>query len=198
MVLASKSGRGYHVSLDEAARAREWLQSMLARVEEHPVEVRLKLGYVAGLIMAGQRNLDSADIQAWLQYASLANSATDAQWYASEETLGVLQAKTVACQRLSTSLEKMQILFSADRLTQLRESVRGRSEICAATGECKNTTDSTTRSPRPLFVLGLPRSGTTLLESILGAHKDVLRLGEVRRFGRLGLTGLKTRTTLML
>ena len=118
VVLASKSGRGYHVSLDEAARAREWLQSMLARVEEHPVEVRLKLGYVAGLIMAGQRNLDSADIQAWLQYASLANSATDAQWYASEETLGVLQAKTVACQRLSTSLEKMQILFSADRLTQ--------------------------------------------------------------------------------
>ena len=135
VVLASKSGRGYHVSLDEAARAREWLQSMLARVEEHPVEVRLKLGYVAGLIMAGQRNLDSADIQAWLQYASLANSATDAQWYASEETLGVLQAKTVACQRLSTSLEKMQILFSADRLTQLRESVRGRSEICAATGD---------------------------------------------------------------
>jgi Flp pilus assembly protein TadD len=32
--------------------------------------------------------------------------------------------------------------------------------------------------PRPLFVVGMPRSGTTLVEGILGAHSTVLACGE--------------------
>lgn len=34
----------------------------------------------------------------------------------------------------------------------------------------------------PLFVLGLPRSGTTLVERILGSHADVASLGETNDF----------------
>ena len=34
----------------------------------------------------------------------------------------------------------------------------------------------------PVFVLGLPRSGTTLVEQILGAHSDVFDAGELRNF----------------
>lgn len=34
--------------------------------------------------------------------------------------------------------------------------------------------------PRPIYVVGLPRSGTTLTETILGAHPDVAPLGERR------------------
>ncbi|MEL7026809.1 MAG: sulfotransferase [Pseudomonadota bacterium] len=37
---------------------------------------------------------------------------------------------------------------------------------------------------RPIFVVGMPRSGTTLLEQILGAHPDVEAAGEVAWFSR--------------
>nr|WP_246387820.1 sulfotransferase [Chiayiivirga flava] len=33
-------------------------------------------------------------------------------------------------------------------------------------------------SPRPVFIVGLPRSGTTLLSALLGAHPDVAQAGE--------------------
>lgn len=32
--------------------------------------------------------------------------------------------------------------------------------------------------PRPIFIVGMPRSGTTLVEAVLGAHPKVLALGE--------------------
>lgn len=32
--------------------------------------------------------------------------------------------------------------------------------------------------PRPIFIVGMPRSGTTLIEAVLGAHPKVLALGE--------------------
>jgi len=35
----------------------------------------------------------------------------------------------------------------------------------------------------PIFVIGLPRSGTTLLERILGSHSDVYAAGELGHFG---------------
>ncbi len=39
--------------------------------------------------------------------------------------------------------------------------------------------------PRPIYILGLPRSGTTLAESILGPHPGVLPLGERAAVGML-------------
>lgn len=33
--------------------------------------------------------------------------------------------------------------------------------------------------PRPIFIVGMPRSGTSLVEQILGAHPDVTPLGEI-------------------
>ncbi|MFY2764636.1 tetratricopeptide repeat-containing sulfotransferase family protein [Arenimonas sp. MALMAid1274] len=36
--------------------------------------------------------------------------------------------------------------------------------------------------PQPLFIVGMPRSGTTLLERILGAHGQVADAGELRDF----------------
>jgi tetratricopeptide (TPR) repeat protein len=39
-----------------------------------------------------------------------------------------------------------------------------------------------TREPQPIFIVGMFRSGTTLLERLLGAHSDVVDLGESSRF----------------
>lgn len=36
------------------------------------------------------------------------------------------------------------------------------------------------QGPTPIFIVGMPRSGTTLLERILGAHADVADAGELR------------------
>ncbi len=38
------------------------------------------------------------------------------------------------------------------------------------------------RTPRRIFIIGLPRSGTTLVERILAAHSQVQALGEIRAF----------------
>jgi hypothetical protein len=36
--------------------------------------------------------------------------------------------------------------------------------------------------PRPIFIVGLPRSGSTLIERILGSHSDVFAAGELNHF----------------
>lgn len=38
--------------------------------------------------------------------------------------------------------------------------------------------------PRPIFILGLPRSGTTLLDRLLGSHSQVVSAGELEDFSR--------------
>lgn len=38
-------------------------------------------------------------------------------------------------------------------------------------------------SARPIFVIGMPRSGTTLVERILSSHPDVMSCGELQDFG---------------
>ncbi len=43
--------------------------------------------------------------------------------------------------------------------------------------------------PRPLFIVGMPRSGTTLVDRILAAHSQVRSLGELTTFGRLASGG---------
>lgn len=40
--------------------------------------------------------------------------------------------------------------------------------------------DNADDGPQPIFIVGMPRSGTTLLERILGAHDDVADAGELR------------------
>ena len=45
-------------------------------------------------------------------------------------------------------------------------------------------------SEEPIFILGMPRSGSTLIERILGGHSDVFAAGELQNFSRLVRTHL--------
>ena len=45
-------------------------------------------------------------------------------------------------------------------------------------------------SDEPIFILGMPRSGTSLIEQILASHSDVFGAGELREF-RLFASGMK-------
>jgi tetratricopeptide (TPR) repeat protein len=49
-------------------------------------------------------------------------------------------------------------------------------ELCAAFARCG------ARSERPVFIVGMPRSGTTLVEQILSANPAVYAAGELRAF----------------
>ncbi len=43
----------------------------------------------------------------------------------------------------------------------------------------------------PIFIVGLPRSGTTLLERIISSHSDVFSAGELTHFNRCMLAGMQ-------
>jgi tetratricopeptide (TPR) repeat protein len=47
-------------------------------------------------------------------------------------------------------------------------------------------------SPLPVFIIGMPRSGSTLVEQILSSHPEIFGAGEIKEFSRR-LTGLRSR-----
>ncbi|MET0544880.1 MAG: sulfotransferase [Caulobacterales bacterium] len=54
------------------------------------------------------------------------------------------------------------------------------------------------RSGAPIFIIGLPRTGTTLLDRILSSHADVTSAGELTAFSLLAKRMTKTQSALVL
>ncbi len=52
----------------------------------------------------------------------------------------------------------------------------------------RNGPRATNADPRPVFIVGMPRSGTTLAEQILAAHRDVAACGERTALGEMAAT----------
>lgn len=61
-----------------------------------------------------------------------------------------------------------------------------------AAASCSAYPALTPSAPRPIFIMGLPRSGTTLVERIIAAHPEVTALGELSDFGIALKRALKT------
>ena len=51
-----------------------------------------------------------------------------------------------------------------------------------------------TSRPRPIFIVGLPRSGTTVVERILGSHSDVFAAGELNHFAEALTTAARAQS----
>ncbi len=77
--------------------------------------------------------------------------------------------------------------YDANRIERLNENA-----ISMFTAELFNRTRAYANvTSAPIFVVGLPRSGTTLMEQILGSHKLVAGIGEFGRLGQLNLEFLE-------
>lgn len=60
-------------------------------------------------------------------------------------------------------LEEYKAFFSSENWARLRETAKGLKSV----------------SPTPVFIVGFPRSGTSLLEQILGSHPEIAPAGEL-------------------
>ncbi|MFQ3195132.1 MAG: Tfp pilus assembly protein PilF [Colwellia sp.] len=54
---------------------------------------------------------------------------------------------------------------------------------------------SVSNSNKPIFIVGMPRSGTTLVEKIISSHSQVYGAGELENFFRLGTSSLINKST---
>lgn len=77
------------------------------------------------------------------------------------------RAKAGRRARVGSPIEEDRRLFAASRETRPAHSGGARSEV----------TDDT-----PVFIVGLPRSGTTLVDRILSSHAEVVSMGELADF----------------
>lgn len=92
-------------------------------------------------------------------------------------------------------LKKAQSRYDADMMT---EDLRAQQEVCTA-GFFGSREEWGHSAPDPIFIVGLPRAGSTLLEQILSSHSmvdgtlelpNILSLSQrLRRRGREGETG---------
>lgn len=67
------------------------------------------------------------------------------------------------------ALKRQQLRYSADQMT---EELRAQAEVCTAALFEKYAGEGCP-APDPIFILGLPRAGSTLLEQILASHSQI-------------------------
>ena len=97
--------------------------------------------------------------------------------YALFKELDDLRSHEAAWQALECGMRarRRQVRYDADGESRLFD------HLLASTHGREPSTEAHA-GPTPIFIVGMPRSGTTLLERILGAHPDVSDAGELRDF----------------
>lgn len=83
--------------------------------------------------------------------------------------------------REANALHRRQIRFDPNEVS----SQFARLILAFSAEKISNLSASGSPSTRPVFVLGMPRSGTTLLEQVLCAHPEVETAGELRDLSRI-------------
>jgi tetratricopeptide (TPR) repeat protein len=95
----------------------------------------------------------------------------------------LVRAKSGRRKTLRTDIDEDRALFSAAAGTVSKPSTN------AAAGDS---------SDEPIFIVGLPRTGTTLVDRILGSHPEVFSAGELTNFATLVKQAARTPSNLVL
>ena len=103
-------------------------------------------------------------------------------------------AAYAAAHRLSLDRDlQEQRRFDAVALRERNRILRSQPATAARATAAATRPDSQ-REPRPVFIVGMPRSGTTLVEAVLGAHSRVFAGGERPAMQQVLRAWLDTRT----
>ncbi|KIC08167.1 hypothetical protein RA19_19485 [Leisingera sp. ANG-M1] len=130
---------------------------MLARLNSREQNAELLPVAQKALKTAPSRSLDRANISFAL--ARITDQAGDKEAFAPHND------EANACMAAQTPYD-------------YEESERQFSRIMAAFPREITPADAQPDGPRPIYVVGMPRSGTTLTETVIGLHPDVFPLGE--------------------
>ena len=82
--------------------------------------------------------------------------------------------------REANALKRAGLVYDESRERLLMRSLRA----MFSSGVVRRMRGCGDPSPRPVFIVGMPRSGTSLVEQILAAHPDVHAAGELEAFAR--------------
>ncbi|MDH5798965.1 MAG: sulfotransferase, partial [Paracoccaceae bacterium] len=102
------------------------------------------------------------------------------------EDVGEVQ-KSFDCLLEGNRLRKQSLDYKLSRDKQVIEKVRRRLPKAKLT-----PLDVSPEGPTPIFIVGMPRSGTTLTEQIIASHSKVYGAGELRDLNRLAMTFMKS------
>lgn len=130
---------------------------MLARISSREQNADLLPIAQKALKAAAPRSLDRANVSFAL--ARIADQAGDKDAFAAHND------EANACMAAQTPYD-------------YEESERQFTRIIAAFPDQITPADTAPEGPRPIYVVGMPRSGTTLTETVIGLHPDVFPLGE--------------------
>ncbi|WP_339670663.1 sulfotransferase [Dasania marina] len=86
-----------------------------------------------------------------------------------------------------SALRRKHLQYNITRDVSLLDDIRNHYhsyEQCSQAVSCD--------SSAPIFIVGMPRTGTTMIERILGCHSEVVAVGELDDFSREMINGIKT------
>lgn len=164
--------------IGEFDRAWQTLQPLLAHLATEPPVAVARAG------LAGRFE----DIEAALPALDSLAPRTDLPALQRQQ---VLFARARLRERLGRYPESLDDVVAANALTRSTFDARAHARRCAAirTGYgARRTIQSGIESERPVFIVGMPRSGTSLVEEILASHPAVFGAGELPFLPRLTLS----------